>query len=43
VSFPYETERQLGVALLKDGESVKPVVVWTDYDEIDYSEGEKSE
>jgi predicted Zn-dependent protease len=41
VSFPYETERQLGVALVKDKDTVKPVVVYTDYDEIGYYEGEE--
>jgi hypothetical protein len=40
VKFPYETERQLGVALVHDGGTVKPVVIWTDYDEVSYYEGE---
>jgi len=43
VKFTYETERLLGVALLKDNESVKPAVIWTDYDEVWYYEGERSE
>jgi hypothetical protein len=42
VSFPYETERQLGVALVRDGET-KPVVVYTDYQTVDYYEGERDE
>ena len=43
VEFPYVSERQLGVALLKENETVKPVVVWTDYSTVDYYEGERSE
>jgi hypothetical protein len=43
VEFRHGEERQLGVALLKEGGRVKPVVVWTDYQEIGYYEGEKSE
>jgi glutamine synthetase adenylyltransferase len=41
VKFRYESERQLGVVLLKENETVKPVVIWTDYKTIDYYEGEK--
>jgi FtsZ-binding cell division protein ZapB len=43
VSFPYETERQLGVALIRENSTVKPVVIWTNYKEIGYYEGEKDE
>jgi hypothetical protein len=43
VKFTYETERLLGVVMLKEDETVKPVVVWTDYKSIGYYEGEKSE
>jgi hypothetical protein len=43
VKFRYETERQLGVALVKEDNEVKPVVVWTDYSTIGYTEGEKRE
>jgi len=41
VKFDYETERQLGVVILRD--TFKPVVVWTDYDEVRYYEGERNE
>jgi hypothetical protein len=41
VKFTYETERQLGVALVKEDDKVRPVVVWTDYETIGYYEGEK--
>ena len=43
VEFPYESERQLGVALVREGGEVKPVVVWTDYKSIGFYEGERSE
>jgi hypothetical protein len=43
VEFRHGEEHQLGVVLLKEGDRVKPVVVWTDYQEIGYYEGEKSE
>jgi hypothetical protein len=43
VTFPYEAERQLGVALVREDSEVKPVVIWTDYKTVDYYEGEKSE
>ena len=43
VKFTYETERQLGVALVKEDNEVRPVVVWTDYETIGYYEGEKDE
>jgi hypothetical protein len=41
VTFPYETERQLGVALVRENGKVKPVVIWTDYITLGYSEGER--
>jgi hypothetical protein len=41
VRFTYESERQLGVVLLQEGETVKPVVVCTDYKSLWYSEGER--
>ena len=40
VKFPYESERQLGVVILKENETVKPVVIWTDYEVVGYYEGE---
>jgi len=43
VKFRYESERQLGVALLKENETVKPIVIYTDYETISYSEGERYE
>jgi len=43
VEFPYETERLLGIVMLKEGEAVKPVVIWTDYRDVGYVEGEKRE
>ena len=43
VEFPYESERQLGVALVREGGEVRPVVVWTNYSEVDYYEGERNE
>jgi hypothetical protein len=43
VKFTYESERQLGVVILKENETVKPVVIWTDYREVWYYEGERSE
>ena len=43
VKFPYVSEHHLGVVLLKENETVKPVVVWTTYREVDYYEGEKNE
>ena len=42
VKFDYDTERQLGVVMLKENETVKPVVIWTTYREVDYYEGEPS-
>ena len=41
VKFDYESERQLGVALLREGGELKPVVVWTDYSRIGYYEGKR--
>ena len=43
VKFSYDAERQLGVALLKENDTVKPVVIWTDYREVWYYEGERNE
>ena len=43
VKFPYVSERQLGVALVREDSKVKPVVVWTDYSTVDYYEGEAYE
>jgi len=43
VKFTHGDEHQLGVALVKDNSEIKPVVIWTDYDEVWYSEGESSE
>jgi hypothetical protein len=43
VHFGYTEERLLGVVMLKENDTVKPVVVWTDYREVGYYEGEKSE
>jgi len=40
VKFSYYSERYLGVVMLKENETVKPVVVWTDYKVVDYYEGE---
>jgi hypothetical protein len=40
VKFGYGSERQLGVALLREGSELKPVVIWTDYEEIGYYTGE---
>jgi exonuclease VII small subunit len=41
VKFIYESERQLGVVLVREDSEVKPVVVWTDYREVGYYEGER--
>ena len=43
VVFSYTEERLLGVVMLKDNDTVKPVVIWTDYREVGYYEGEKDE
>ena len=43
VEFPYVSERHLGVVMLKENETVKPVVIWTTYREVDYYEGERNE
>jgi len=43
VRFTYEAERQLGVALVRENNTIKPVVIWTDYDEVWYIEGERDE
>jgi hypothetical protein len=43
VKFRYDSEKQLGVALVEERGAVRPVVVWTDYNEIGYYEGEKNE
>jgi predicted nuclease with TOPRIM domain len=43
VSYYCDGERQLGVVLLRENDVVKPVVVWTDYKEVGYIEGEKNE
>jgi len=43
VKFGYGDERLLGVALVVEGGKVKPVVIWTDYSEVGYYEGERSE
>jgi len=43
VRFLYDSERQLGVALVAEGDKVKPVVIWTDYEVVGYYEGERSE
>jgi hypothetical protein len=43
VKFSYETEKLLGVVMLKENETVRPVVIWTDYKMVDYYEGEKNE
>jgi TolA-binding protein len=42
VKFTYETERLLGVVMIKDNDTIKPVAIWTDYREIWYYEGEKN-
>jgi hypothetical protein len=34
----YETERVLGVVLVRDGDSTKPIVIYTNYKKIDYYE-----
>ena len=41
VKFGYDSERQLGVALIREGSELRPVVVWTDYEEIGYYEGKR--
>jgi hypothetical protein len=41
VKFKYDSERQLGVVLVEEKGTVKPVVVWTDYKEVGYLEGER--
>ena len=41
VKFKHGEERQLGVALLREGEVVKPVVIYTDYKNLRYCEGER--
>jgi hypothetical protein len=41
VKFRHGEERQLGVALIKEGGRVKPVVICTDYRRVWYSEGER--
>jgi len=43
VKFRYESERQLGVALVREGAELKPVVVWTDYKSLWYHEGKRYE
>jgi len=43
VKFNYETERQLGVVMLKENETVEPVVIWTDYSVVSYCKGERNE
>ena len=43
VKFSYDVERQLGVVLLKENDTTKPVVIWTDYSTVDYYEGERNE
>jgi molecular chaperone DnaK (HSP70) len=40
--FAHESERQLGVALLQEGEAVKPVVICTNYKSLWYTEGERT-
>jgi predicted nuclease with TOPRIM domain len=39
----YESEKPLGVALMQNGETVRPVIVYTDYITINYRKGEESE
>lgn len=41
VDFGYGEERVIGVVMLKEGEAVKPVVIWTDYRELGYWRGTK--
>jgi len=43
VVFSYTEERLLGVVMLSENETVRPVVVWTDYETVDYYEGEKGD
>jgi len=43
IKFSYETEKQLGVVLLKENESAKPIVIYTDYSRVWYTEGERYE
>jgi hypothetical protein len=40
VKFRCRPERQLGVVLVRDGETVRPVVIWSDYVRVGYCEGE---
>jgi hypothetical protein len=39
VAFSYDTERLLGVVMLKEDDTTRPVVVWTDYKSIGYWRG----
>jgi argonaute-like protein implicated in RNA metabolism and viral defense len=41
IKFYEDGEHFIGVALVKEGETLKPVVVWTDYEIVWYSEGEE--
>jgi hypothetical protein len=41
VAFSYDTERLLGVVMLKEDDTTRPVVVWTDYKSIGYWRGVK--
>jgi hypothetical protein len=41
VKFYFDDERQLGVVMLKENGTTKPVVIWTDYQTVGYYEGEK--
>jgi len=43
VRFDYTEEKLLGVVMLSENETVKPVVIWTDYKSIGYYEGKKNE
>jgi hypothetical protein len=39
VKFTHETERIVGVVLLKENETLKPAVIWTNYEIVGYYEG----
>jgi hypothetical protein len=43
VRFDYDEDSLLGVVMLKKGETVMPVAIWTDYKSIGFCTGEKNE
>jgi hypothetical protein len=43
IKFYEDGEHFIGVAMLKENDVVKPVVIWTDYEIVWYSEGERDE